>query len=145
MTSSLTAIRTELKARLDTIDGLRAHAYVVGDIVPPAAVIIPGDPSRKNVYAINYDATMGRGSDDYIFTIILLVSDKVERASQLALDGYLEGAGAGSVKAAIEGDGTLGGASSFVNVTGVRDYGRVAYGGQNYVGAEFVVEVTAQS
>lgn len=141
--ASSTDIRNGLKARLDTISGLRTHAFVVGDIAPPAAVIIPGDPSRKGVFAIDFDATMGRGSDDYIFTVLLLVSNKVERVSQEALDAYLEGSGATSVKAAIEGEKTLGGVCHFANVVGVRDYGLVTYGGQTYVGAEFIVEVCA--
>lgn len=141
--ASVTAIRNGLKTRLDTIAGLRNHAIVVGDIVPPAAVVIPGDPSRKNAMAINYDCTMGRGSDDFQFTVLLMVSNKVERVSQEALDAYLAGSGALSVKAAIEADGTLGGVAHFTNVQGVRDYGLVTYGGQTYVGAEFMVEVTA--
>lgn len=142
MASSI-EIREGLATNLRTIAGLRVSEWVIGDINPPAAVIVPGDPSRKNVYAINYDCTMGRGSDDYIFTVLLMVGNKVERASQEALDEYLAGAGAKSVKAAIESEPTLGGAAHFVNVTGVRDYGIVEYGGQKYVGAEFLVEVTA--
>lgn len=142
MASSI-AIREGLATNLRTIAGLRVSEWVIGDINPPAAVVVPGDPSRKNVYAINYDCTMGRGSDDYIFTILLMVANKVERASQEALDEYLEGSGAKSVKAAVESEPTLGGVCHFVNVTGVRDYGIVDYGGQKYVGAEFLVEVTA--
>lgn len=141
--ASVSALREGLKTRLATISGLRAHAIVVGDVVPPAAVVIPGDPGRKNSMAINYDATMGRGSDDFQFTVLLLVSNKVERVSQDTLDDYLDGSGATSIKAAIEADGTLGGIAHFTNVVGVRDYGLVSYGGQQYVGAEFMVEVTA--
>ncbi len=143
MTLTPSDIRRGLADRLSTIDGLRASPWVIGDVVPPAAVVIPGDPSRKNAYAINYDCTMGRGSDDYLFTVIVMVSNKVERASQEALDQYLAGSGPLSIKQAIEGEQTLGGIVHFTNVTAVRDYGLVNYGGQNYVGAEFVVEVTA--
>jgi hypothetical protein len=141
--ASVTDIREGLKARLDTISGLRAHAWVVGDIVPPAAIVIPGDPSRKSSLAIAYDATMGRGSDDFLFTLLILVSNKVERSAQEALDGYLAGSGATSVKAAVEGEDSLGGVAHFTRVVGVRDYGLVTYGGQTYVGAEFMVEVCA--
>lgn len=141
--ASISAIRDGLKARLDTISGLRAHAIVVGDVVPPAAVVIPGDPSRKAAMVVNYDSTMGRGSDDFLFTILLLVSNKVERVSQDALDAYLDGSGATSIREAIAADGTLGGVAHFTNVTGVRDYGLVSYGGQQYVGAELIVEVCA--
>lgn len=141
--ASISALREGLKTRLDTVSGLRAHAQVVGDVNPPAAVVIPGDPSRKNSMVVNYDSTMGRGSDDFMFTILLLVSAKVERVSQDALDDYLDGSGATSIRAAIAADGTLGGIAHFTNVTGVRDYGMVEYGGQKYVGAELIVEVCA--
>lgn len=141
--ASVTAIRNGIKDRLATISGLRAHAFVVGDVVPPAAIVIPGDPGRKNAMAIAYNATMGRGSDDFLFTILLLVANKVERTSQEALDAYLAGSGAQSIYAAIDGEDTLGGVAHFTRVVGVRDYGLVSYGGQQYVGAEFMVEVTA--
>lgn len=141
--ASVTQIRQGIATRLATISGLRVHAFVVGDVAPPAAVVIPGDPGRKNAMAIAYDATMGRGSDDFLFTVLLLVANKVERASQEALDTYLAGSGASSIKAAIEGEDSLGGVAHFTRVVGVRDYGVVSYGGQSYVGAEFMVEVTA--
>ena len=141
--ASISAIREGLKTRLDTVTGLRAHSWVVGDIIPPAAVIIPGNPSSKSTMVVNYDATMGRGSDDFLFTIVLMVSNKVERVAQDALDDFLDGSGASSIRAAIAADGTLGGVAHFTNVTGVRDYGLVTYGGQTYVGAELIVEVCA--
>ena len=141
--ASISAIREGLKARMDTIPGLRNHAWVVGDIVPPATVIIPGNPSSKSQPVVNFDATMGRGSDDFLFTIVLMVSNKVERVAQDQLDAYLDGSGATSIREAIAADGTLGGVAHFTNVTGVRDYGLVTYGGQTYVGAELIVEVCA--
>ena len=142
--ASLSALRAGIATRLQTISGLRVLSYVGGDIVPPAAVVIPGVRGRKNSLLVDYDATMGRGSDDWQFTVLLMVANKVERVSQVALDAYCDGSGSSSVKAAIEADGTLGGIASFTNVRGVRDYGIVSYGGQQYVGAEFMVEVCTQ-
>lgn len=141
--ASISAIREGIKTRLDTISGLRNHAWVVGDVVPPACIVIPGDPSRKSAMVVNYDATMGRGSDDFLFTVLLMVSNKAEKYAQEQLDAYLAGSGAQSIREAIAADGTLGGVAHFTNVTGVRDYGLVTYGGQTYVGAELIVEVCA--
>lgn len=138
--ANITAIRDGLKTRLQTISGLRVWEYVTGTVAVPAAVILPGDGGRGR-RAIDFDMTMGRGSDMFMFTILVLVSDAVERTSIDALDSYLASSGATSVKAAVEGDGTLGGIVGWTNVQGVQDYGRIDYGGQTYLGAEFIVEV----
>ena len=140
--ASVAAIRDGLKVRLQTIAGLRVHEYHAPRIEPPAAIIIPGDPGRSNTYAVKFDATMGRGSDDLVFTVLVIVSNVVERASQDKLDAYLDGSGASSVKAAIEGEGTLGGIVSFAVVSAIRQYGLVQYAGQTFLGAEFLIEVT---
>lgn len=138
--ANLNAIREGLKTNLETISGLRVWEFVTGTVVTPAAVIIPGDGGRGR-RAIDYDQTMGRGSDMFMFTILVLVSDTVERTSVQELDAYLAGSGSFSVKAAVESDGTLGGVVGWTNVQGVQDYGRIDYGGQTYLGAEFIVEV----
>lgn len=140
--ASIVAIRDGLKTNLQTISGLRVTEYVTGTIVTPAAIITPGDGGRGR-QAIMFDATMGRGSDDYLFTVIVLVSNTVERTSTDALDAYLAGSGATSIKAAVESDERLGGVAHFARVQGVHDYGLIDYGGQTYLGAEFIVEVTA--
>jgi hypothetical protein len=134
-------IRKGIATNLGNIAGLRVYPFVTGTIVTPAAVVIPGDGGRGNKRAIDYDQTMGRGSDMFFFTVLLLVTDAVERASTDTLDEYLAGSGALSVKQAIESDETLGGIVGWTNVQGVADYGRIDYGGQSYLGAEFQVEV----
>ncbi len=134
--ASVTSIRSGLATRLATITGLTAHATLKGQVVPPAAVVEGPD--------IDFDATMGRGSDDFVFTVKLLVSSSVTDQAQAKLDGYLAGSGATTtVKGAIEADDTLGGAVSFAWVARVRQYGLVEYAGVQYVGCEFLIEVTA--
>lgn len=140
--ASVAAIRNGLKARLETIDGLRVYEYHAPKAEPPTAIIMPGDPGRSNTYAVKFDATMGRGSDDLVFTVLVVVSNVVERAAQDKLDAYLDGEGAPSIKAAIEGEATLGGIVSFARVAAIRQYGLVQYANQTFVGAEFLVEVT---
>jgi hypothetical protein len=134
--ASVTSIRSGLQTRLNTITGLTAHAVVKGQIVPPAAVV--------EVESISFDATMGRGSDDFLFTVKLLVSASVTAEAQAKLDGYLAGSGATTtVKGAVEADGTLGGVVHFARVDSVRQYGLIEYAGVQYVGCEFLIEVTA--
>lgn len=133
--ASVTALRRGLKNRLATIDGLRAYATVPGQVMTPAAVV--------DVDGIRYDSTMARGADDFIFVVRLLVSTADDATGQDALDAYLAGSGAASMKAAIEGDTSLGGVAHFARVDSVRAYGQVEYGAITYVGAEVLVEVTA--
>lgn len=137
--ASVIVIRDGLKTRLETIAGLRVVDYVSGQVVPPAAVIIPGDPDSGNAQAISFDSTMARGSDDFLFTVLILVSIAHDRVAHEALDAYLDGSSAKSVKAAI--DSTLGGVVSYARVSAVRRYGQIKYAGQDFLGAQFLVEV----
>lgn len=134
--ASVTSIRNGLATRLNTITGLTAHAVVKGQIVPPAAVI--------ELETINFDATMGRGSDDFVFTVKLLVSASATPDAQAKLDGYLAGSGATTtVRGAVDADDTLSGVVHFARVATVRQYGLIEYAGVQYVGCEFLIEVTA--
>lgn len=140
--AAISALRDGLETRLATISGLRAHDTAPGQVNPPAAVISPGGDGA-NEPAISFDSTMARGSDDYLFLVTLLVQFADDSSAQDKLDGYLQGSGALSVKAAIEGDPSLGGVAHFVHVREVREYGEIEYNGVRYLGAVFVVEVTA--
>lgn len=132
--ATVSAIRDGLKTRLETISGLRASDYVPEQINPPVAVI--GGP-----LTLAYDSTMARGADRYTIPVRLFVSRVSDRASQEKLDGYLAASGAGSVKAAIEGDITLGGAVMSTRVVEARSYGSFVVGDVSYLGVEFVVDV----
>lgn len=135
--ASLSALRAGLATRLATITGLHVYANPLGLINPPAALVIPAGNF------LDFDATMGRGSDNFRFTVRLLVAETVADLGQDALDPYLAGSGASSIKAAIEGDGSLGSIASFTVVTGAEGYGGYEYGGVSYLGCDFSVEVTA--
>lgn len=136
--ASVTDLRNGLATRLATISGLHDYARVPKTVNLPAAIVQPAPDS-----AIMFDAAGARASDDFMFVITLLVTDAVDEIGQAALDPYLAGSGAQSIKTVIEADGTLGGAAQWVRVTGVRNYGLIEQGGIQYLGAEFVVEVMA--
>ncbi|MFC9088995.1 hypothetical protein [Nocardiopsis dassonvillei] len=137
--ASVSAIRRGLATRLKTISGLLVYDFVRGSVTAPAAVIKPGVAGRE---AVTFDKTFGRGSDALVFVVLLLVAPASDQVSQDSLDAYMDGDGTKSVKAAIEGDETLGGLVSFAHVVSVREYGLVEWGGVQYLGAQFVVEVT---
>lgn len=132
---SVTSIRQGLDTRLAVIPDLRHSAFAPGQINEPHAFVIPAEP------AITFDETMGRGADLLHFNIVLLVSKAMDRNAQELLDPYLSGSGPMSVKAAVEGDQTLGGVADWTVVTGVPFYGPLDYNGVTYLGARFGVEV----
>lgn len=136
--TTLSGLRSGLATRLATITGLRTSSFVPDDPKPPIAVIIPS--------SVSYDTTFGRGEDEYDFTILLLVSKVSDRNAQASMDAYCNPSGASSIKAAVEGDRTLGGTAFDCRVTEMRNYRQITVGdeGTQYLSAEFAVHVIAQ-
>lgn len=137
--AAVTAIRDGLRTRLRTISGLRVPDRPAAEISPPSALVTGP--------AISYDSTMARGSDDFVFTIMLLVSKAWDRAAEDKLDGFLVGSGASSIKAKLEeAPADLGVAAiDFVRVVSVAPPAVFEFGenGIDYFGCEFTVNVTA--
>ncbi len=133
--ASLTDLRAGLAARLATISGLRSSATLPDNPTPPQAVVYPN--------RITYDTAFGRGSDEYQFAVLLIVGRVADRASQTNLDAYCASAGTASVKAAIEGDRTLGGKALDCRVTEMTNQGSLSIGDITYHTAEFSVTVIA--
>lgn len=103
-------VRDGLKTRLQTISGLRAYDLIPDTVTPPAAVVGQLD--------FTFDIDNARGLDQAQVDVLVIVQRFSERSGQDLLDAYLAGSGAGSIKAAIEGDRTLGGAVNTLRVTG---------------------------
>jgi hypothetical protein len=104
------SVRDGLKTRLQTISGLRAYDLIPDTVVPPAAVVGQLD--------FTFDIDNARGLDQAQVDVLVIVQRFSERTGQDKLDAYLAGSGASSIKAAIEGDKTLGGAVNTLRVTG---------------------------
>lgn len=94
-------VREGLATRLATIDGVQVSAYMLGSPTPPALHIIPP--------AIEYHQAMQDGFSEITVTVQAFVSLGSDIASQKRLDELRAPSGVSSVKAAIEGDRTLGG------------------------------------
>jgi hypothetical protein len=131
----MNSLRAGLSTRLATITGLRTAAYIPDDPMPPMAIVVP--------QGITYDTTMGRGMDEYEFSILVLGSRVSDRAGQLAMDAYCNPSGSSSIKAAIEADKTLGGSAFDCRVREMRNLSQTTVGDQQYLSAEFVVTVYA--
>jgi len=102
-------VRDGLKTRLQTISGLRAYDLIPDTVTPPAAVVGQLD--------FTFDIDNARGLDQAQVDVLVIVQRFSERSGQDLLDTYLAGSGASSIKAAIEGDRTLGGAVNTLRVT----------------------------
>jgi hypothetical protein len=103
-------VRDGLKTRLQTITGLRAYDLIPDTVVPPCAIVGQLD--------FTFDIDNARGLDQAQVDVLVIVQRFSERAGQDKLDDYLAGSGASSIKAAIEGDRTLGGTVNTLRVTG---------------------------
>ena len=133
--ATFASIRDGLKTRLETISGLSAYDYVPDFIEPPIALVAP-------LNTLNYDTTMGRGSDTYEIPVILYITNIDAQTSQDDVDSYLASSGSTSIKAAIEGDPTLGGAAMSVRVVSATDYGEYEVSqGTSFLGVTFNIEV----
>lgn len=100
--ATMELIREGLRVRLAMIDGVTVSAYML-DSPPDRTLQVMGPDT------VEYDQAMARGLD-YVTVIVQGFSGSPEsQAAQRNLDEWLAPSGATSVKAAIEGDGSLGG------------------------------------
>lgn len=118
---------------LAAIADLRVFDYPPDSVTPPAAIVSYPDP-------IDFDMTMGRGSDRATVPVHVVIGRVSDRAARNALTAYMAGSGDRSVKAAIEADRTLGGAVDSVRVVSVSG-GELNVGGVSYLAATFSVDL----
>jgi hypothetical protein len=102
-------VRDGLKTRLATISGLRVWDVIPDQVTPPGAVVGQLD--------FTFDIDNARGVDLANVDVYVIVQRMDARSGQNKLDGYLAGSGSTSIKAAIEGDRTLGGTVNTLRVT----------------------------
>lgn len=119
----------EIAQRLDTIPGLRVHAWGEKRVSPPT-ILLPFPP-------VDYDQTAGRGSDELEFTMVVLVGDHSARASRNALAEYVNGSGPKSVKVAVDSTNADGYASCDAVVVDRFDPDVLRFAGNDYLGGVF--------
>jgi len=101
MPATVLQVADGLKARLATVSGLRTFSYQPEQVNPPVAFPV--------LESIDYHKAFGGGNVQMRFTIIVIVGRYLDRVAHANLDGFLSFDGATSLRAAIEGDRTLGG------------------------------------
>ena len=121
------------------IGKLTCTGYVPDSVVAPCFFVGEVD--------VNYDQTMGRGTDELLITCRVLAGRADDRSAQRILDGMLSGAGAASLKVAFQaargapGQLALGGLADDIHLQRVQGYRWYEHQGSSYVGAELVVKV----
>lgn len=135
MAATVSAAGQGLKQRLATIAGLRTFDYLPDSIPVPMATV--------GIDEITFHRAFGGGDPVYTFTVSVIVARTSERTAQLALDGYVSWDGQTSVRAAIEGDSTLGGLVQTLIVESATNIRVVQVNDASYLAVDFVVIVHA--
>lgn len=135
--TTIANLRSGLNTRLATIADVQTSAYMLAQPTPPYVEV-------SSVDEVEYDRTMQRGFDEYRFIIRAYAGLTTDIGSQKTLDLFLASSGSGSVKAAVEGDRTLGGVCSDLQVESCSGYRVfVSEGRGPFLGAEWTVRILA--
>jgi len=124
-----------LATRLKTIADLQVFAPDELPDTPnsfPSAMILPGNIT----YHLTHDEAY-----DIEYRLLLLFTKQDQPSAISAMVDYMEVTGTKSVKAAIEGERTLGGAAGDVQVNLNSGVGNITWGGIVYISTEFKITV----
>lgn len=135
MAGEASSIQESLGMRLATIPGLRVADHLPEQINPPMAVI--------QLQTVTYHRAMKGGLSEWEFTISLVAGRMGDRPAQRQLDSWMSWDGSQSVRAAIEGDTTLGGSCSTLKVADMIAVRPLSLGDAAYLTCEFNVIVHA--
>lgn len=127
---TIAVVRAAIGTALDTIASIETICNQVPDSIPklPATV--------ASLERIRYHKTLD-GCITQEWRVLLLLAERDSKKAHDDLDPYLAVSGADSIKAVLEAAAIADGATV---VTG-ENIGYIAYRGQTYIGAEFIVEV----
>jgi hypothetical protein len=128
--TSISQVRAGLEFRLKGISGLQVYAVWPDSLMTPAAIVRPMSGQYHQAMG-----TPGFSELSLEITFLAAASQKGLENGQRLLDDYLDDTGPKSIKAAIEGDTTLGGIIQSLIVTGWTDYGSLAVAEIDYLGA----------
>jgi hypothetical protein len=132
--ATLPEIMEAMEAVLGTIPGLRTSATSPDQVSPPWAFV--GVPPIGN-----YHTSLGPARPALEPTVTVLVSAAVSRVGQLALAGYADPTGTGSIPAAFAADPTLGGVVGACQVVRFDPLNLEEVGVIGYFGGRFVFRV----
>ncbi|NDE97103.1 MAG: hypothetical protein EB034_02310 [Verrucomicrobia bacterium] len=135
MPATVSQVANGLKARLATISGLRTFSYQPEQVNPPVAFPI--------LESVEYHRAFGGGDVQMRFTVMTVVGRYLDRVAHTNLDGYLSYSGATSLRAAIEGDPTLGGVAQTLVLDSGAAVGSLTVAEADFLSVSFSVLVHA--
>lgn len=104
MPATVSQVADGIKVRLATISGLRTFSYQPEQLNPPVAFPV--------LESVEYHRAFGGGDVQMRWQVFVIVGRYLDRVAHSSLDGFLSYSGATSLRAAIEGDRTLGGVAN---------------------------------
>jgi hypothetical protein len=132
---NLADVMDEVGTRLDTITGLRVHAFPPDRLSPPAGWV--GYPE-----GYEFDKTYGRGMDRINnLPAVVAVAKVNDRGARDLVGQYVNGSGAKSVKAVLE-SGTYT-AFHTIRVASV-NFDVLTVAGDDYLAALFMIDIAGQ-
>ena len=136
---SIEAIGSGIKTNLANVTGLK-HIWAPNE-TPESVNEFPAAVIQHT--GTNYGITMGGDSahDRHEFTIKVFLTDQDQPTAFAALLDFLERTGDNSVVQKIRADHTLAGTASGVTVISNSGQSIITWGGVQYLGTEFTVEV----
>lgn len=134
--ADLTAVCNSVGTTLATISGLRVSNQFVSQVNPPAAVVMP-QPGQ----ALRFDTL--DGGITYFLRVVLLVSMTEDTSSVALLNSYLATTGASSVAQTLRLAPRAAGVYDYAIMDSVRGYGMMEWAGQQYLGAQILVQAMA--
>jgi len=97
----------------------------------------------SNLDSITYHRTMNLGEVEMVFTVTVIVARATERPAEANVDAYTSPTGSASVRAAIEGDRTLGGKVDTLIVDSATGMNSITANDTEYLSVDFTVRVYA--
>jgi len=129
MAATLAQMADGLEARLGTIDGLRVFDHVPDTFAVPCAFVMPD--------SVNYHGAFVGGDAETEWTVTVIVGRTANRAAQKSLYEFASYSGSRSVRAAIEGDLSLGGRVQTCIVDTAQNMRMISQGDGDYLAVDF--------
>jgi hypothetical protein len=124
-----------IATRLATISGLRTFAFDPSQYNPPVAFPI--------LNSVQFHDAFGGGDVVMDFTIVLVAARWAERVSYSTLNAWMSYSGSSSIRAAIEGDKTLGGVVNTCVLASSASISSMTAGEADFLSVEFALTVHA--
>lgn len=134
--ADLTNVCNGLASVISQIPGLRVIGQFQSQVNPPAAIVMP-----QQQQVLKSDTF--EGGITYFVRVILLVSYTEDASSVTLMNSYLATSGPSSLMSVIKQNPRLIDVYDYASLSLIRGYGLMEWAGQQYLGAQGMIEVMA--